>query len=225
MIPPPFSLSLCIPTLNRYDCLETLLLSLHPARKARQTLPTRVVVLDNGQQLLRALRAVRMSAVSVVLHTPTVPLGLAESWNWFLRHIPGEHLICNDDVTFSAESFTQITDTPGAFVSPLAGTSAAFSCFLIRDEAIQHVGLFDEAISPGYAYFEDNDYAHRLWLAGIPITSVEAGVAHVGSATIKAFTPEQMAAHHQKFEASRNNFFTKWGFLPGDPNDPAHRSR
>ena len=227
---PPTSLSLCIPVLNRYDCLRTLLLSLHTIRRARRMLPTSLHLVNNGRnphKLREALTVLPGEVEQVGIYTPHVALGLAASWNFFLRYAPPPWLICNDDVTFSAESIDRVLTTPGDFVSPLAGTCAAFSCFLwtaqgfdqlLRDEGHKRnewdPGYFDEQISPGYAYFEDNDYAERLKRAGIPITGVDAGVEHAGSQTLQMYTKAELAAHHQKFEIAKANFRAKWGFVP-----------
>jgi GT2 family glycosyltransferase len=77
------------------------------------------------------------------------------------------------------------------------GVLNGFSCYGIRDSLIEKVGYFDEDISPGYAYFEDNDYMRRLHLAGIDPVESEASATHDTSSTLKAFTPEQVNIHHE----------------------------
>jgi GT2 family glycosyltransferase len=94
------------------------------------------------------------------------------------------------------------------------GIINGFSCFGVQDSYIKKVGYFDETISPNYAYFEDNDAAYRMKLAGVIGVDSEAEAVHDTSSTLKAFTPEQTAMHHIKFNLAQNNYIKKWGGLP-----------
>lgn len=205
---------LCIPTLNRYDlllgCLWSAINGSYP--------PACVWLINNGRHLaaMHKLEIQLGRVVPLVVYTPEENLGCAASWNWFLRHVPEERLIVNDDVTFAPESIQRMIETPGPIVSGLGG-SAFFSCFLIRDDCARRVGEFDESISPGYCYYEDNDYAFRMAQWNVPQISVECGVSHGLSQTLKEYSPEAMQAHHQKFQLARENFRKKWGRLPGEP--------
>ncbi len=52
------------------------------------------------------------------------------------------------------------------------------ACFLTRREIIRKVGLFDENY---FAYFEETDFCHRIWLAGYSIIyEPSAEVFHLG---------------------------------------------
>ena len=94
-------------------------------------------------------------------------------------------------------------------------TTNIFSIFLVRDTCIERVGMFDEAISPNYAYYEDNDYMRRINLAGnIVLEGVHTLVDHLGSQTIAAFDSKQKFEHHRKFEIARKNYIKKWGGMP-----------
>ncbi len=82
---------------------------------------------------------------------------------------------------------------------------------------VNSVGLFDEWISPNYGYFEDNDYHRRMKLLGFDIRPIEsAGVIHVGSSTLKNFSPYEEKIHHERFRAARDRYIQKWGGLPGE---------
>ncbi len=83
----------CIPVLRRYDCLRDSLKSLE-----RSTVPYLVHVVDNGRNDEK-MREVGEFHCDVF--TPERPLGVAESWNWFIKNIPEERVIVNDDVTFA----------------------------------------------------------------------------------------------------------------------------
>lgn len=202
-------INICVPVLKRYDLLARLLESLE-----RGTLrPDFVYVIDNGRS---PERLQGYMTLPIVIHVPDRPLGLAESWNWFIRNVPEDRIICNDDITFGENDLQRMIETEGAFVSALAGSNAC-SCFLLRDSCVERVGLFDESISPGYAYFEDCDYVERMIMAGIPITSVSCGVIHIGSQTIAAYSIQETEDHHAKFLRAQTNFVRKWGRLPSVP--------
>ncbi len=196
----------CIPVLRRYDCLRDSLKSLE-----RSTVPYLVHVVDNGRNDEK-MREVGEFHCDVF--TPERPLGVAESWNWFIKNIPEERVIVNDDVTFAPDSLERIVATKNDLAWSF---EAGFSCFLIRDACVDVVGLFDEAISPGYAYYEDEDYMMRVNGKGAkpPLVTcghVECGVLHVvQSQTLKAATRKELSEHHRKFMIARMNFAEKWG--------------
>ena len=203
------SLYLCVPVLKRYDLLRDMLESLqHSTLK-----PAKIYIVDNGRDLKRLTQVIASADVPVEVHVPDASMGLAETWNWFIDNVSEERLICNDDLLFASDSLQQIVDTAGDFVSPLATTNAC-SCFLLRDSCVKAVGMFDETISPGYAYFEDCDYVERMLVVGLRITSVSCGVTHVGSATIAKNSEEEWTRHHDKFLQAQANFVAKWGRMP-----------
>jgi hypothetical protein len=217
-----------VPTLTRYDCLQRLLHSLDASTRP----PDAVWIVDNGGGIQGADVAYS-NRYPITIHCPgpvssglepySCALGLAESWNWLIAHTLLLHpadpiLLVNDDIVFGPTALETIAAAEGAFVTPLPGQ--AFSCFRLSYACVLKVGLFDETISPGYAYFEDDDYAQRMKNAGIPITPVAANVQHLhgGSSTLKAYTPEELEAHHQKFRRAEANFVNKWGHLPHKEN-------
>jgi GT2 family glycosyltransferase len=197
----------CVPVLRRYDLLRALLWSLQSS-----TVPYEVHVLDNGRDTARLHGAAAGFTVDIV--TPTRSFGVAESWNWFIKNVPEERIIVNDDVTFAPDSLERMAAT----TNDLAWSyEAGFSCFLIRDACVEKIGLFDETISPGYAYYEDEDYMQRVNGKGtrealITCGHVECGVSHpVQSQTLKAATRKELGEHHRRFQIARANFAKKWG--------------
>jgi GT2 family glycosyltransferase len=200
--------TVCVPVLKRYDLLAKLLESL----EASTVLPDAVYIIDNGRSPKKL--AGYMGPLTLMIHEPSAPLGVAASWNWFINHVDEDRLIVNDDVTFGPSSLERIRETPGDLVSGLFHAHAAFSCFLIRDSCIRTVGTFDETISPGYAYFEDCDYEERMGAAGILITPSDCGVEHVKSQTLAVASAEELADHHRRFIIAQENFLRKWGRLP-----------
>jgi GT2 family glycosyltransferase len=84
-----------------------------------------------------------------------------------------------------------------------------FSLFGFTKPVITRVGFFDEGFK--LAYFEDNDYHHRMQLEDIEgVCDMWAPFSHYGSRTIK----EGGVKHNEAFEANKRYFKEKWGFLP-----------
>jgi GT2 family glycosyltransferase len=197
-------ISICVPVLNRYDLLERLISSLDGSTAQ----PYRVIVMDNGRKAWRPAQG------HVEVFTPNEPMGVAQSWNWFIRGTSDERFLVNDDIIFAPGSVDRMIAQPSCFVSCTFG----FSCFLLRDECVSRVGMFDEAISPGYAYYEDRDYYNRMKQAGIRDIVIECGVRHGHSQTLAAFTPEQKREHDKRFAVARDNFTRKWGESEWSPS-------
>lgn len=198
--------SICVPTLRRYDKLRELLSSL----RGSTITPDCVYVVDNGLNPSRIDEAFVGCDLPFVVYTPDAPMGVAESWNWFLHNLPEERIICNDDIQFSPDSIQTIVDTPGDLVFM---NNCGFSCFLIRDKCVELVGEFDETISPGYAYYEDVDYAYRMiQVEGLRRPRIDAGILHEGSSTWQAGTAAEVKEHWRKFFVAKSNFEKKWGF-------------
>lgn len=200
----------CVPTLKRYDLLRNMLKSLEDS-----TVHVHVHVIDNGKNPEAMRGAIAGIVTQTNTLTPNVPMGLAEAWNWFIANAPEPRVICNDDITFIPTSLAEMLAANGEFVTALPGSNA-FSCFLLRDSLIEKIGLFDPSISPGYAYFEDCDYVHRMIQNGVPITGVLCGVEHVGSQTSAQYTGQEWEAHHRKFMTAQSNFVRKWGHMPDE---------
>lgn len=198
----------CIPILRRYDLARNLLESLKSS-----TVPYEVHIINNGRDVSR-IGVLTINYMIEDVFTPEVPMGVAESWNWFIENVPEERVIVNDDVLFAPDSLERMIASPNALAWSY---EAGFSCFLIRDECVKTVGLFDEAISPGYAYYEDEDYMQRVNGKGtkpslVACGHVECGVEHpVQSQTLKAATRKELGEHHKKFMLARANFAKKWG--------------
>lgn len=200
------TVQVCVPVLKRYDLLKNLVESL-----TKSTVPVVLHVLDNGRRGERLTTLLAQTALEFECYTPTENLGVAASWNWFIRNVKELRVIANDDVTFAPDSLERLIATR----LDLAW-ACGFSCFLIRDACVDKVGYFDETISPGYAYYEDDDYLQRINGRGtrpglVPAGDVDCGVTHVKSATLKIATSAELKEHHRKFEIAQRNYARKWG--------------
>jgi GT2 family glycosyltransferase len=216
-------ISICVPTLRRYDLLDRLIQSL----RTSIVMPDAIYIIDNGGQWFAP------NKISAELHFRDTcgiqhhyykfsvgNLGLAASWNFFVEKVPEVRVICNDDILFTPNAIGALLDayTPDAVVSPASIVGGnAFSCFILPDQIVRDVGLFDVSISPFWAYLEDNDYFRRMTLKGYGISAApDSVVEHPVSSTLRAFSPDELAEHHRKFRTAQGNYRRKWGGLPGN---------
>ncbi len=206
----------CIPTLNRYALLASLIRSL----RRGTLLPTDIWVIDNGLTLFDGDSLDFNDDDGTQYHYRKYGenLGVAGSWNKLIGLTSDIRVICNDDVRFYPDTLQLLVEAynENNIVYPAGMPSTnSFSCFLIPDRVIAKTGLFDEEISPKYAYFEDRDYHYRMTLVGCELIGVhDCTLDHFGSSTIAAFNADQMRDHHTKFVRARNNFIAKWGGEP-----------
>lgn len=97
----------------------------------------------------------------------------------------------------------------GDFISPV--TDYAF--FMIRPSAYVDIGPFDVNFTP--AYFEDNDYHHRINLSRWETYQLKtAAFYHYGSTT-QFSEPGYPKCPSQQFEKNRAYYIDKWGGAPG----------
>lgn len=212
-----------VPTLNRYDLLPKLLASAEAGTRK----PDGYVIVDNGGKL----RAEDLSCGTTVFDPNSCRIailqqihniGVGPAWNLMARReLTSDDvrlLICGDDVVLHEDTIAGLErvmeETDADFVSALCQHN--FSCFMMRARLFEKIGYFDENFCP--AYFEDNDFSYRMRLANI-CTATAGSFEHVGSATLKAFTPEQTEEHHGSFRALQTYYIRKWG---GEPGKEAH---
>jgi len=152
----------------------------------------------------------------VWIHTPSYNWGCAKAWNWFMAQNDDLVMICNDDVTFNSRTIASCVEAyaedPYRFIAPCAGANI-FSCFMLPKMVYSAVGPFDEQFWP--AYFEDNDYSHRVTLAQIPFCFTGVGYGHIGSATLASYTTAEQGEHQRQFAANQQRYIDKWKGMPG----------
>ncbi len=203
------AVNLCVVVFNRYDLLGDLFVSLNQSTVQ----PDRVYLMDRGHQRVLVEAAIdRWSYhTAPVTHVELMNQSLTAAWNWFSTHVAEERIIAGDDVVFHPRGLEQFVTASGPLVGIEDGKSSPFGCFLLRNTCIDQVGLFDEALTAGYMYWDDLDYARRMRLLGLPITMVTGAVNHGMAQTLERKTPEQIAEHHRKFVIVRENYRQKWG--------------
>jgi GT2 family glycosyltransferase len=205
-------ITVCIPTLNRYDLLKKLIVS----AESGIVKPDNYIIIDNGNKLDK--KDLEPFLDKIIINSYGYNIGVATSWNKFIIETDDIRLICNDDLEFDKNSIKSIVDQfdERFLMSPDSIRDAnMFSCFCVSNYIVSKVGLFDEKISPNYAYFEDNDYFYRLGLAGIGTKSFENCIInHNVSSTLKRFSPIELQDHHSRFNKAGRNYIKKWGGLP-----------
>lgn len=199
-----------VPILNRGDLLLDLVNSIdYPVEKLA------IVRNGNTPDVIEAVEKIQSginpNVKSVYVSIPFRNLGVAPSWNHIIKSFPEASfiLIPGNDVKFSPGDLMKIynfhSSDQEAFISAMG-----FACFGITPYIIDKVGLFDENIYP--AYYEDNDYSHRLKLAGVSELQVPdiRPIHQEGSQTIRsdAFYND---ANGQTFTKNMKYYSEKWG--------------
>ena len=95
--------------------------------------------------------------------------------------------------------------------TPALTTPIDFSFIMFHKKVIEKVGLFDTNFFP--AYFEDNDFTARLWLAGMNAFALTSAVMyHIGSVTQNQTHPG--VCTQDQFRHNQQLFILKWGYAP-----------
>jgi len=67
------------------------------------------------------------------------------------------------------------------------------ACMLVKREVLEEVGVFDEDY---FAYFEETDLCHRIWLAGYKICYVPESVMYHKGGTTANYLPSSFILYH-----------------------------
>lgn len=207
-------ITLGIPTLSRYDMLEKLLLS----AEAGTVKPDRYAIIDNGGGYSDS-PLVQAFADKITIYDYGANIGVAASWNHLIRNEQELLIICNDDITLLPNTIeflhTYVEDHPdyGFITGETTNHQNLWSMFVHRRWLFDRIGPYDENLWP--AYYEDNDMGRRIELAGYQLYQAQgAFYDHFGSATMKAYSPDELNLHHERFRANQNYYINKWGGLP-----------
>jgi len=201
------------PTLNRFDDCNNLIRSALEGTKP----PISIEILDNSGGLF-------LSDHDVNITIAEENLGVARSFNYGLTlamfEFPGAMLIIsNDDLVLYPDTLAElergIEENPDELIYCTGGLGLnAFSLFACNPtKLVNEVGFFEIAY---FSYMEDNDLVHRIKLLGKDLCKVQGcEVAHhVGSATIAAYTAEQMSRFNVMRANGEMEYIKKWGVLP-----------
>jgi GT2 family glycosyltransferase len=169
--------NLIVPVLNRYDLLQRMLSSIdYPIRH--------LFIIDNGNGPEEVLNI--PDWVREVTYSP-VPfnLGVAASWNLGIKCFPHHNrwFFASNDIYFEQGALAKLSSAKTDELT-LCEMFPYFQAFVVGEEVVESVGLFDEIYYP--AYFEDTDYVRRAERAGITIRKLQVFVGHDNSSTIRS---------------------------------------
>jgi O-antigen biosynthesis protein len=217
--------------------------NLHLTKKAvasflRQDTPCDVLVVDNNSSdgTVPWLRTKSLAICAL-----TNQESLAYCWNTgmalLMKGRAEEILVTNNDVVLrwdtyrllqscnlpfvtcvSVDSLSQLGESGDRGTKDLLASRRAhpdFSCFMIRREVLDKVGLFDKSYYP--AYCEDNDYHIRMHRAGIEACCVDLPFLHIGAATVRSAARGEAERIGRLAAKNRERFKRKFGCLPGTP--------
>jgi GT2 family glycosyltransferase len=182
--------NLIVPVPNRYDLLQRMLDSVDVSVK-------HLLVIDNGTG---ADLTFNESFKKVTVLDMPANLGVSGSWNLGIKSFPYAHrwFIVSNDVVFEPGALEQLSQARRDEIT-LTSDAPHWQAFVLGDEAVNDIGLFDESLFP--AYFEDNDYARRAKFVGVNIRLLDIRVRHDNSSTIKAGYMDKNAQTFTKNES------------------------
>ena len=196
--------NLIVPVLNRYDLLQRMLDSVDVKVE-------HLLVIDNGASVMAEPLELKPNDNFAKVTHLRMPanLGVAGSWNLGIKSFPYAErwFIVSNDVVFAPGALAKLAEAKRDEIT-LTGTAPHWQAFVLGDEAVSDLGLFDEC---GFfpAYFEDNDYMRRAEFAGVNVRRADIQLTHDNSSTIKAGYENKNAktffANQKLHEAKINN--------------------
>jgi GT2 family glycosyltransferase len=157
--------------------------------------------------------------------------GVSVGWNWGLNYFfnhGAEHVcVVNNDTIWPSWFLSSllsynlpfVTGRETTYLADLAeptggelGTGPQFSAFLIRRDAWETIGRFDEAM---VSWCSDLDYHYRAHRLGINCQSAPVLYYHERSSTINTAPPKEKRAMQMQADADRLELFRKWGAHAG----------
>lgn len=187
-----------VPILNGPDHLVNMLASV-------DHLVAQTVIVDNGGVV---------DGIDACVIRPGHNLGCCASWNLILKSRPAAPwwFLTNHDMVFAPGDLGRMVEAMDNATGPHMAIIEGFSAFALNAATLATVGYFDENFHP--AYYEDNDYVRRCLLAKVPLVSVAASSAHVGSATIYG-DKQYRKENGRTFQINQDYYLAKWGGHPG----------
>ena len=186
--------NLIVPVLNRYDLLQRMLSSIdYPIRH--------LFIIDNGEgpsEILEIPDWVREVTYSPMPNN----LGVAASWNLGIKSLPHSNrwFFSSSDMYYEKGALEKLSSALTTELT-LCDVPPYFQTFVIGEEVIDRIGLFDEMLDP--AYFEENDLLRRLGKEGIPVRKISIPIGHDNSSTINS-DPKLLAANTETFATNRD---------------------
>jgi GT2 family glycosyltransferase len=167
---------LIVPVLNRFDLLKRMIESID--------VNATVYVINNSGAIQDEFSH---DNTSVNVHWLELPsnLGVASSWNLGIKMLPFETrwFFTSADCVF-APGDLDLLKTAKRDALTLCDKFPYYQTFVVGDEIVNTVGLFDEGLHP--IYFEDNDYERRIAYYGLRVDRLPLQLKHDNSSTINS---------------------------------------
>ena len=168
-------MKLIVPVLNRFDLLKRMVESIDVEA-------TVYVINNSGVE-----QDLQHDNPLVEIHWVNMPsnLGVASSWNLGIKMLPFESrwFISSADCVF-APGDLDLLKTAKSDALTLCDKFPYYQTFVVGDEIVNTVGLFDEGLHP--IYFEDNDYERRIAHYGLRVDRLPLQLKHDNSSTINS---------------------------------------
>jgi GT2 family glycosyltransferase len=189
---------LIVPVLNRFDLLKRMIESID--------IPATVYVINNANFEERFHYS---NEHLVTLHWIDMPfnLGVASSWNLGIKMLPFESrwFISSADCVF-APGDLDLLKTAKTDALTLCDKFPYYQTFVVGEEVVKSIGLFDEGLHP--IYFEDNDFERRMNKAGLRVDRLPLQLGHDNSSTINSDVKFSLR-NEVTFRNNRNYFDKK----------------
>ncbi len=168
-------MKLIVPVLNRFDLLKRMIESID--------VNATVYVINNAGEI----QDFEYDNSLVKMHWVNMPfnLGVASSWNLGIKMLPFESswYITSADCVF-APGDLELLQSAKSDALTLCDKFPYYQTFVVGDEIVNSVGLFDESLHP--IYFEDNDYERRIAHYGLRVDRLPLQLQHDNSSTINS---------------------------------------
>ena len=189
-----------------------------------QTIPTRIMVIDNGSTDGTEEWLVGNQFEYLIWPNNR---GVTSAWNLGLegafRYEEAQHvLVLNNDVALPPWFYESLLRCPHPFVTGVSvgtmeeianeptsspTTSPDFSAFLIRKYVWERLGAFDEQM---VMYAQDLDYHIRAHRAGIRFVNAQIPFYHERSSTLNHADPRERRLIELRADEDRRLFAAKW---------------
>jgi GT2 family glycosyltransferase len=193
----------------------------------RQDIDVQIFAFDNGST---DGTVGWLETVGILLDHAVLNAGVSKGWNVGLKRLfnDSDHvLVCNNDVELPPWFYRELLSYREPFITGVSCDGANlktpppasnlvphpdFSAFLIRREAWQQIGPFDEGMRH---YAQDCDYHVRATQEGIPLPAANCPFHHERSSTLRLASPEDRDEIEAQANLDRSYFLKKWGFPVG----------
>lgn len=195
-----------------------------------QDIETHIYIWDNGS-LDGTQKWIEKEITPQMRWTNYRNYGVSDPWNVGLTNLFGyanfDHvLVLNNDTILPTWFYSELLSYDFPFVTGVGigelieskpqicepQPNPDFSAFLIRREAWEKIGKFDERMK---IYCSDCDYHIRGYRLGVPMMKVNAPYYHVNSQTLKRADPADRELIQSQANKDREVFQSIYGCLPG----------